>query len=80
MCSWNMNFCKNLCYLRQKHRLRTKDMAEIPGVGISTYRKIEQCDETVRLRSGMLVRVCDYFQVSADGMLRKDIQTETDGQ
>ena len=68
MNSWNMNFCHNLRFLRQEHGLREKDMADILGVSLFTYRRIEKCDETVRLRA------CDHFCVSADTLLREDLR------
>ena len=77
MCDWGINFCKNLCYLQQVHDLTKKEMAEILGVSASTYRKIERCEDSVRLHCGMVSRVQSYFQISADDLLMKDIEKET---
>ena len=69
----SINFCKNLRYLRQEHCLTKKAMAEILGVSVSTYRKIEQCDGSVRLHSGMLLRIIDHFQIPADDLLLSEL-------
>ena len=71
MNEWDLNFCKNLCYLRQKHCLSAKEMAAILGVSVATYRKMERCAETVKLRASLLIRVCDHFHLSSDAMLRQ---------
>jgi len=76
MCDWSINFCNNLCFLQQEHGLQKKEMAEILGVSVSTYRKMERCEETVRLHCGMVSRICDHFQVSADDILMKDFRKE----
>lgn len=73
MCDWGINFCKNLCCLRLVYGLTKKEMAEILGVSVSTYRKIERCEDSVRLHSGMVSRVHVRFQISADDLLMKEI-------
>jgi len=75
MCDWGIKFCKNLCYLRLVYGLSKKKMAEILGVSVSTYRKIERCEDSVRLHCGMISRAREYFQISADELLMQEIQT-----
>ena len=76
MCDWGINFCKNLCCLRLVYGLTKKEMAEILDVSVSTYRKIERCEDSVRLHCGMISRVHSYFQISADDLLMKNLQKE----
>lgn len=72
MCDWRINFGQNLRHLRQVHGLTQKEMAEILGISVSTCGKIERCDSTVRIHSGRVHRVCDYFDISADDILRQN--------
>jgi len=76
MSDWGINFCKNLCCLRLIYGLTKKEMAEILGVSVSTYRKIERCEDSVRLHCGMISRVRNHFRISADALLMKDFQKE----
>lgn len=76
MCDWNIRFFKNLCCLRLVYGLTKKEIAEILGVSVSTYRKIERCQDSVRLHCGMIGRVCKHFKISADDLLMKNLQKE----
>ena len=76
MSDWSINFCKNLFCLRLVYGLTKKEMAEIIGVSVSTYWKIERCEDSVRLHCGMVSRVRDHFRISADDLLTKDFQKE----
>ena len=66
-------FCQNVCYLRKTHHLTQKEMASVLGISVSTLRRIEREDETVRVSSGMLCRLCDHFGLSTDAVLRISI-------
>ena len=66
-------FCKNVAYIRQIKKLSQKQMAQILGVSLSTLRKIENQEPTVRINGRMICCVCDAFELSADGLLREDM-------
>jgi len=51
-----------------------KEMVQIMGVSIATYGRIERCVDSVRLHSGMVKKICDYFEISADVLLGEDIK------
>ena len=74
MSEWNFNFCQNLHYLRQKYGITQREMAKILGVSTGTYGKMERCHPSVRIHCGMVCRVCDYFQISADEILQQNWQ------
>jgi len=71
MIDWRINFCHNLRYLRQVHDLTQKEMAGILAVSVSTYGKMERCDPRVRIQSGRICHLCDYFGISTDEILRQ---------
>lgn len=66
-------FRENIRYLRRKHGLTRKEMAGILGVCPGTVGRMER-GETVRLHTGMLCRACDFFDISADAMLREMLE------
>ena len=66
----NENFRQNVIYLRKTHGLTQRQMAQILGIGIGTLGRLE-AGKVVRMNAGMLIRLCDYFDLSADNCLRK---------
>ena len=66
-------FCRNVYYLRKKHHLTQKEMAQILGVGVGNLRKMEKGPEYPRIYGKMLIRVCNHFDIFADVMLKEDI-------
>lgn len=72
MIEWRINFGQNLRHLRQVYGLTQREMAEILGVSVSTYGKIERCDPSVRTKSGHICRLCDHFQISPDEILEEN--------
>lgn len=76
MNDWRMNLASNLKYLRQEHHLTQQQMADIICVSISTYRKMEKADPIVRIHSGRICRLCDYFRISSDSLLQQNWQKD----
>lgn len=68
------NFCHNIRYLRQKHHLTQKEMAQAMGISVKTLRKIENCDPSARINAAILCRLCDHFCLSIDGVLRERME------
>ena len=56
---------KNLAFLRQKHNLSQAKMAKVLGIGITTWRKIEQGIMPPRLSSLVVYRAADAFGIPA---------------
>ena len=73
MNEWDINFCNNLGHLRRMHGMAKKEMAEILGVSVATYRKMERCQEAVRLNCVMVSRICNHFKVSGDDLLMENM-------
>ena len=63
------NFCRNVAYLRKKHRLTQAQMAKIMNVGIGTVRSLERGIVPPRLNVCVLCRLHDYFHISADALI-----------
>ena len=66
-------FGRNIYYLRQEKGVTQKEMADILGVGVTTLRKIEKEDTSVRINGSMVCRVCNAYELSADVILREDM-------
>ena len=67
------NFCRNVLYLRHLHGLTRKEMAQIIGIGTSKLVRIEQEKFPLRISAGMLCRLCDHFDLSADTVLKEEL-------
>ena len=63
------NICKNIRYFRKQKKMTQKEMARILKIGVSTLRKIENEDPTVRISGQMLYRVCAALDVPSDRLL-----------
>lgn len=70
----SLNFGKNLAFLRKKYRARGEDIAEIFGVSKSTYSKYE--NGLVQPNMEGLVIISEFFGVSVDDLLKKDLSKE----
>ena len=66
-------FRENIRYLREQHGMRIGQMAGILGISPATLRRLE-AGKPVRLHAGHLIRVCDYFGVTSDAVLRWDLR------
>lgn len=60
----------NLKYLREKRNLTQEQVGKIVGVGRSTYANYEKESD---LPSSYLLKLAQYYQVSANDLLTKDI-------
>lgn len=56
-------FCKNMVYLRKKHKLSQRDMAKKLHIGVATLRKLEQGDIPKRLRTEILWYIYKNFNI-----------------
>ena len=72
-------FRANICYLRRRDGLSQKEMAQILGISIGTYRKIEQNEPSVRLYDKMIVRVARHFHYTADELVLLDLEITDSG-
>ena len=69
MDDWRINFGQNMRHLRQVHGLTQRQMAQIIGVSVTTYGKMEQCDPKVRIHIGKVKRICDHFHIDIEEIL-----------
>ena len=67
------NFCRNVWYLRRKHRMTQYTLASLIGIGRSSLQRLETGDLPARFNCTNLCRVCDIFGVSADALIYGDI-------
>ena len=61
-------FFENIRYLRKKHRLTQKQMAEILGIGIKSLSLIERGILPPRLSGAVLLRAEEYFKIPLKDM------------
>ena len=59
------NFLSNLTILRKTHNLTQKQMAQILGISISSWRKIERGAMPPRLSAEVVYRAADAFGLDA---------------
>lgn len=65
-----MNIGNKLKDLREEEGLLQKDVAKALGISRSTYTNYEQ--ETREPSLDMVVKLCDFFDVSADYILGRE--------
>ena len=56
--------CRNISWLRKKHGLSKRKMAEILGVGVKALSLIEQGILPSRVGCDMLFNASDYFHIT----------------
>ena len=67
----NRNFLSNLKYLRRQHNLTQKQMAQILGISITTWRKMEQGIMSPQLSSLLVYRAADAFGIPTSTLFSK---------
>ena len=72
-------FRANICYLRRRDGLSQKEMAQILGISVGTYRKIEQNEPSVRLYDKMILRMARHFHYTADELVLLDLEITDSG-
>ncbi len=70
-------FCSNVRYLHKAYHMSAMEMAQVLGVSVPKLRRIEKGDINVRINCDMLWRLCDYFHLSADTMIRVNLETDS---
>ena len=65
------NLLRNLNHLRRLHNLTQKQMAQILGISITTWRKMEQGIMPPRLSSLVVYRAADAFGIPAIKLFSK---------
>ena len=60
------NFLDNLAFLRKEHNLTQIQMAELLGIGITSWRMIERGIMPPRLSSAVVCRVNEVFGIPAE--------------
>jgi len=63
---WKAIFCRNIAFLRKKHSLTQKQMAQIMGTSVYSVRLLEQGIMPKQLPYTVFYPLCDYFNLSAD--------------
>lgn len=66
-------FCRNLRYLRTKHRYSQKALAAMVGISVYTLRILESGKYQIILNSQELKRLCGVFGVPVEHMLHKEL-------
>ena len=65
---------KNIKYIREFYGLSQKEMSAIMGISISTLRRIDQGNSSVRINGKTLCRLCDHFHISTDVVIFLDLE------
>ena len=71
----NRQLADNLRFLRKKYGLNQDDMKDILNVSRQAYSNSERCERTPDLDT--LVRLCQFFDISIDDMVLKNLRTCT---
>ena len=64
-------FVVNIVYLRKRHNLSKKEMAQILGIGIGSYNKLEQGIFPERLAVDVIFNISDYFKIPPAHLFEK---------
>ncbi len=64
-------FLVNVAYLRKRHNLSKKEMAQILGIGIGSYNKLEQGILPERLSVDVIFNITDYFKIPPANLFQK---------
>ena len=64
-------FLKNIVYLRKCHNLSKNKMAQILGIGIGSYNKLEQGIFPERLTVEVIFNMTDYFKIPPARLFQK---------
>ena len=64
-------FPKNIIYLRKHYGLSQKRMAQILGIGLGSYNKIEQGIFPKRLATDVIFNITKYFKIPPVTLFRK---------
>lgn len=64
-------FLENIVYLRKYHNLSKKKMAQILGIGIGSYNKIEQGELPERLNVDVIFNITEYFKIPPARLFQK---------
>ena len=64
-------FLLNIVYLRKCHNLSKKEMAQILGIGMGSYNKIEQGIFPKRLTTDAIFNITKYFKIPPACLFRK---------
>lgn len=72
MCCQNqiVVLCRNISWLRKKHGLSKKKMAEILGVGVKTITLMEEDILPCRVGCDMLFNASEHFSVAVSELFR----------
>ena len=61
-------FCENVRLIRKEHGLTQREMVKIMGIGVGSFRKVEQGVIPPRLDVSVLICLSDYFGISCDSL------------
>ena len=73
-----VNLLHNLIYLRRKHNLTQKQMAQTLGIGIVSWRMIERGVMPPRLSAKVVYRAADAFGVDASRLFSENAKIKSD--
>ena len=69
-------FGYNVAWLRERHGLSQKKMAEIMGIGIGSLNKVERGDMPPKMKVDVLINIYRQFGVSPERQLRQRLGEE----
>ncbi len=64
-------FLVNVAHLRKCHNLSKQEMAQILGIGIGSYNKLEQGIFPERLTVEIIFNMTEYFKISPARLFQK---------
>lgn len=64
-------FLKNIIFLRKHYGLSKKRMAQILGIGMGSYNKIEQGIFPKRLTTDVIFNITKYFKIPPAALFQK---------
>ncbi|MBQ8403394.1 MAG: hypothetical protein IJX55_03085 [Clostridia bacterium] len=65
------NFVHNVIWLRKYYCIPKKRMAELLGICVSSWNKIEKGIFPGKMTSNIVINICENFRVTSDSLFEK---------
>ena len=69
-------FAKNLCWLQNRYAMPQRTLSALTGIPLPVLRMTERGQVVPRLNEDLISRLCQIFDISAEGLLTHDLSAE----
>lgn len=69
-------FARNLCWLQDRYAMPQRTLSALTGIPLPVLRMTERGQVIPRLNGPLVSRLCQIFDISAEGLLTRDLSAE----